>query len=725
MTTDRRIGRKIPSFIRREDAAGVRFDSGPYIGKIKNNLDTARQGRLQVWIPDVGAGDEHDPSNWRTVSYASPFFGSTTQQPDDKNNKFKNVRHTYGFWFTPPDIDNFVLCTFIAGDPQRGFWFACISGQLGQHMVPAIAGSKKFDESGIEDSLVKSMSKNGPLPVTEFNENIDQDWSNFTELKKPIHEIQTNILVKQGLDRDQSRGVITSSSQRESPSAVFGISTPGQAVEDKAKKDAVASKLKSGNLTADDMLVYTRKGGHTFVMDDGDFEEKNKLIRLRTAGGHQIMMNDTNEVLYISNNTGTAWIELSGSGNVSVFSETNINFRSKGSFNFHADKDFSIHAGGTFNVFAATAIKIETETLTSVSSKETTIYGNGVEIGSEGKIDINPKGAGSFTAGQELVLSGTTIKLNSGKGPTVKKPKPIPVFDHNDAEKDGNGQWQTKPKKLKSIVKIAPSHEPWPRESGTPNPAASSAASASGSSSEPPTKSSVTPATPNNAVTTGTGGVLVDGSGKPVVSGSTSSPDAGPNSALTGSVKNPADKSYMSRADNPTPTTGVGNLSPIETKALKTQIAVRESGYNNSAVTPSGSYLGKYQTGAAVLTDQKYIKDDAYAKYGNSAVNYPSSWTGKDGIDSKASYLSNGAVQENVMTNLMNRNYNTMVKIGAINPGDDSSTVAGMLATSHLLGAGGANTWRKTGAGADGNNTSGTSYFNMGRYAADVLSKTF
>ena len=88
-TTDRRIGKKVPLTSRREDALGVRIDSGPYIGKIKNNFDPTRTGRLQVWIPDIGAGDEKDPTNWRTVSYASPFFGATPQKNEnDKNNKF-------------------------------------------------------------------------------------------------------------------------------------------------------------------------------------------------------------------------------------------------------------------------------------------------------------------------------------------------------------------------------------------------------------------------------------------------------------------------------------------------------------------------------------------------------------------------------------------------------------------------------------------------------------
>jgi hypothetical protein len=721
-TTDRRVGKKVPLTFRREDALGVRIDSGPYIGKIKNNFDPTRTGRLQVWIPDIGAGDEKDPSNWRTVSYASPFFGATAQHENDKNNKFKNVKHTYGMWFTVPDLDNFVICTFIAGDPMRGFWFACVPNQLGQHMVPAIAGTKKLDKSQIDDSVVKQMSKDGPLPAAEFNEIKNEDWSEFVDIEKPIHEEQTKVLVEQGLDRDTTRGVISSSSQRESPSTVFGISTPGRPLSDTTSED--------------DYRVYGRKGGHTFVMDDGDFEEKNKLVRLRTSGGHQIIMNDTDKVLYISNSTGDAWVELTGSGNVHVYGGSSINIRAKENFNLHVDKDINIHAGGNFNVLSKKAFKLEGETISSLSTKETTFYGSDLKLGSTGQIDINPAGAGSFT-GQSLTFVGQPIKLNSGSGPKVEKPEAITVYDLNEAEKDGSGQWQTKEAKLKSITKIAPTHEPWPREAGKPSPTSSSASSASNASgseaptsdtaTSTPTSDTATSTIPSNRVVTGSDGIAVDSGGNPIVSGTTSSLDKGPTDALTKSVRKPADKSYMSRDDNPTPSSGVGPLDTTQVKALKTQIALSESGYNYGATEAArGNYLGKYQIGAAVLTgqDQGYIKPDAYAKYGTAAVNYPSSWTGKDGITSKESFLANPSVQEASMDRLLQSNYKTLSKIGAVNSSDSTDTVAGMLSTSHLLGAGGAKTWRRTGAGADANNTSGTSYFNMGRYAVNVLAKT-
>ena len=62
-----------------------------------------------------------------------------------------------------------------------------------------------------------------------------------------------------------------------------------------------------------------------------------------------------------------------------------------------------------------------------------------------------------------------------------------------------------------------------------------------------------------------------------------------------------------------------------------------------------------------------------------------------------------------------------MVKSGAITADMSNEEVAGMLSVAHLLGAGGANTWRKGGGGADANGTTGGDYFQRGKYAVAVL----
>jgi hypothetical protein len=434
-------------------------------------------------------------------------------------------------------------------------------------------------------------------------------------------------------------------------------------------------------------------------------------------------MNDSDDVLYIGNSKGTAWVELTGTGDVNVFSTTSINFRAKENLNLHAGNDINIQADGKFNLFSKTSVKIESEAISSVSSKKTTIYGNGVEVGSESTIDINAKSSASYSAGPELILSGTTIKLNSGKGPTVSKPEKITVNDLYDAEKDGNGQWQSKPAKLKSIVKKAPTHEPWGRDGGKPNPAASGASSAAGSNSGSGSGAAGSNAT--QTIARSAGGPMVDAYGNPILTGSGGSNDAGIKAALGGSVRKPASKEEMYRSDNPTPTKGVGPLDPIDKKALKTQIAKSESGGKYDIVESNrGNYLGKYQLGASALVGEGYIKPDAYAKYGTAAVNYPSSWTGKDGVHGKQEFLDNHSAQENAMDGVLDKNYSALRATGGVSSSDSKETVSGMLATSHLLGAGGATKWRNTGGGADANGTTGTAYFNMGRYASNVLAKT-
>ena len=739
INSDRRIGRQIPEHIRREDAAGLRYDSGPYIGKVKNNSDPTRSGRLQVWIPDLGSGDEDDPSNWRTVSYASPFLGSTVQKSPNnrtnrgsKENTFATVRHTYGMWFNVPDLDNLVLCTFVAGDAMRGFWFACIPNQLGHHMIPAIGTSKTIDSSKIKDSRVAAVIEKGqPYPVVEFNEyNEANTWETLLTNKKPIHEPQVKLLIEQGTDRyrlTKTRGLIDTSSQRDTPSGVYGVSTPGRPFgKNPPKPDA----------TDEEKLINTRQGGHTFVMDDGDIDGLNNLTRWRSAGGHQILMDDTNGIFYISNNTGSTWIEMLSTGHINVYSSASINMRTAEDFNLHADRDININAEGSLRIKAKKEVGIETDTFNLSATQLAKLYAQNLQLGANGRLDLSTTGGGSFTAGGPLMFTGKPIGLNSGQGPTVSKPSPMSCCSHQDTNKDGRGQWQQQENKIKSVAKIVPAHEPWSRKIGEPSPLASgssSGASTTGSTgsdgggggtsiegTSAPNRGNNTPA--NGGVTSGTGGVVTDSSGNPVLSGTTSN-DPGPQSAEGKRVTKPAPASLLNDNNTTTPKEGLGPLTPEQLRARKIQLGYSESNMNYQAENPVTKYIGKYQFGAAALSDMGYIHRDAYNLYGQRALEYSSSWTGRDGIGSKSDFLNSPLVQENVMDRYTRANYNTMIQTGAIKAGDTADVVSGKLSVAHLLGAGGATTWNRTGLGADASGTTGTRYYNEGRYAVIQLAR--
>lgn len=493
MAEDIQQGSKVSKGVQKEGAAGTRVDPYPYIGIVKNNVDPTRAGRLQVWIADFG-GDANDPSNWRTVSYASPYMGTTnTQTTKNETNVWTECPQTYGMWMTPPDIGVEVLVTFISGDPQKGYWFACISSAISRYMLPGNSTSKHFDKS--EDALPNDIKKvydaavktndglDLPVPVTEFNTSkkefaIDPK---FVNIARPMHVPQYLILVNQGLDRDQYRGLITSSSQRETPSNVFGISTPGRPKDDPTLADGYDEKAKAGNLTETDYAIKSRVGGHTFVMDDGDKKGGNQLIRIRTASGHQIVMNDTVEIstgsdgktttakkdcIYICKNDGSVWLEFTDEGKMHFYSDNGIDIRTKGAMNFHSDSDINFNAVGKLNIKTEAATQFDFKSLIVTSAEGIVMSASAkTEFKSGGGFNVETGGKMSLKASSDVAIAGASIKQNSGGTVGVKQPKPIPVNKLYDTSfKDGT-IWVQEPEKLRSIVAFAPSREPSYRKS--------------------------------------------------------------------------------------------------------------------------------------------------------------------------------------------------------------------------------------------------------------------
>jgi hypothetical protein len=359
MAIDFRIGTKILKNLQASLAPATAINPYPYIGVIKNNLDPTRCGRLQVFIPELG-GNPDDQANWRTVSHASPYMGYTSTELTaadipDVTNGFSHVSHTYGMWMVPPDIGVEVICVFVAGDPMRGYWIACVNSNLSRHMLPGLASSRNIDTLNATANTKASYTVGTQAPVVEFNENISANDvnPNFYNIAKPIHEIQYSILKQQGLNEDTTRGTISSSSQRETPSHVFGISTPGRPVNDPADDPNYVRNLNAGRITEDYYRVKARKGGHQFVMDDGSVLGDDQLVRLRTATGHQILMHDTEETIYVGHATGNSWIELSKTGSINIYSHSGVNLRSEGDINFHSDGNINLNADKNINLHAA------------------------------------------------------------------------------------------------------------------------------------------------------------------------------------------------------------------------------------------------------------------------------------------------------------------------------------------------------------------------------------
>ena len=327
---------------------------GFYVGIVKDNFDPAKMGSLKVLIPSMHSGsDEGTSSSLIQVGYLSPFYGvksaNAVKETQDIAD-FSATQHSYGMWMTPPDIDTRVMVIFVEGKPSQGYWIGCVQEPYMNHMMPGIAASKDTiaQQTDGESASKSDIYGTEIVPAGEINRAAlsyaKMSGEGVDRFRKPIHPF-ANTLRNQGLIQDTVRGTTSSSARRESPSAVFGISTPGRA-------DPERAKVKLGPVDALKDTPVVRSAGHTFVMDDGDAEGDNQLIRLRTSSGHQLLMHDTAGVIYLANAKGTVWMEFSGDGAVDIYAQKGYNIRSGGDINFHAEGDINMYANRNIKIKA-------------------------------------------------------------------------------------------------------------------------------------------------------------------------------------------------------------------------------------------------------------------------------------------------------------------------------------------------------------------------------------
>jgi hypothetical protein len=373
-------------------SGGKATSTGVYIGVVKKNDDTQNMGRLKVYIKEFG-GDPEKESSWITVGYASPFAGSTSIFDQGSNvEEYSDTIKSYGFWAVPPDLDAQVLVAFNAGKLEEGYWFACLYQRGTQVSVPGIPSKNTYGGAG-----KPAAPKNKKDP--------DQDLEKYVE-----HKPMSSALKKQGLEKDIVRGLTSSSATRESPSKVLGILTPGQ---------------------------------HQFVMDDGDKDGKNKLIRLRTSNGTQLLLDDVGGHVYLITKDGKNWVELSNDGAIHIYSDSDINIRGKNNINLYADNNINIEAGksvclksGTGNMHFEVGADLHASVTGSTritSGENTNISSGGGHYETAGVIHMNGPDA-------ELALAIKTYKLSVNHG--VKE----------------------------SICSVVPEHEPWNGHAGAINP---------------------------------------------------------------------------------------------------------------------------------------------------------------------------------------------------------------------------------------------------------------
>lgn len=421
--------------LRRVDGV-LKTEPGPFLARVVRHIDGTYSGMLDVEVLHESFIRETDPAGKiRRVRYLNPFYGTTPAvKTTDSTQTYDNTQKSYGMWMVPPDVGALVVVLFIQGKPELGFWVGCVQeNEFSNFMIPGVAATKFVDSTDTEFPRVPAAEYNPNVPSVNVNK------ADPTKTLKPVHPF-TKILKIQGLLKDDIRGITTSSARRETPSAVFGFSTPGPLDKQQGAPSSVLPGSTSRKFTS-------RLGGSSFVCDDGDdrFLRKtdpasgppvyssveqqetpvdptavtrphNELIRIRTRTGHQILLHNSEDLIYIGNSRGTAWIELTSDGKIDVFANDSVSFRTNADFNFSAGRDVNIEGKRNVNIKAGGKIHAQsTSSLSFVAGSDLKITAKAnIEVASSQNVRLSSKKKTEINSTMDvLITSGASTQLLS------------------------------------------------------------------------------------------------------------------------------------------------------------------------------------------------------------------------------------------------------------------------------------------------------------------------
>ena len=276
---------------------GVNTLHGVFVATVTDIKDSIYTGRVKVRLAEEGTNQKDGATHWALL--CTPYGGVTdyANAVTDDPQSFDGSVKSYGMWPQPPAVGSEVVVAFTPV-MKEGLLIGTTIKRDRNHMMGGNASGLDFN--------------NEVMPVGEKN---PYDTENPNQ--RPQDTEFNNVLTEQGLTEDYSRGHSMSSARRETPSNVFGITT---------------------------------LNGHTFTMDDGSEQGDSRNIRMRSRGGAQILIDDTNKFVYVTNHKGNAWIEMDEDGRIDIYG--------KESFSVHTEKDFNVHAGGQINMESAQGVNI-------------------------------------------------------------------------------------------------------------------------------------------------------------------------------------------------------------------------------------------------------------------------------------------------------------------------------------------------------------------------------
>lgn len=383
-------------------------------GLVVDTNDPQQMGRVRVWCPAVD-GENNRPENLPWARYITPFGGQTVDYP--VNGVSNTGPASYGFWAIPKQGAT-VIVGFLYGDRNIRFYLGSYFPDHGNRSLPVGRNSEGAPTS---DSF-ESMEPTKTNLEQQFNGKLSSSQARTRGAYE--RQVAQALTEKDGTEGYQKSQRENNSTDRQLDPQTYSITTPGR---------------------------------HAIIMQD---HQETSRVRIKTASGHQLIMDDANERIYVSTAKGNTWLELDEDGHVHVYAGADIsmstakdfNITAKGSFNVQAGGDINMAASGHTYISACKDLSINAGQAMYTMSGANTYIKSGANIFEEAASNLNLKAGATLLAsssssmqlngGGSIIQTGGIIHLN---GPTA-----------NQAAASTEGPCPTSPT-------IVPNHEPWIR----------------------------------------------------------------------------------------------------------------------------------------------------------------------------------------------------------------------------------------------------------------------
>ena len=381
------------------------FD-GITTGIVVDNNDPQQMGRVRAMCTALGDLPTMTVKDIPWSIYGSPLAGFDRMNHRGREKQTTDGGVAYGMW-NIPKVGAQVLIACINGNPNYRVYIGCVYKQFHTSTIPH---GRYF---GTTDGPLSAAE----TPIQPLYDNLEENFQNMDsyEFRSRGADFSAAGFQAAFIGNEHNKSSKKSDDVETKVTGADGKTfevTQGYA---ETQLTPGATNSVTGNLYDSTVYSWTTPGFHGISMDD---RPENCRMKFRTTGGHQILLDDTNERIYISTAKGKTWIEIDEQGTIDIFSEQDFSVRSEGDINFTTNKTFRVSAKdgihmacteGPMRIHASQDIDIKSNQVLKIESTED------LKIQTHAAIHIKSGTDSFFTSGTVMnVLTGSDLRLTSG-----------------------------------------------------------------------------------------------------------------------------------------------------------------------------------------------------------------------------------------------------------------------------------------------------------------------